>query len=365
MSCITAVHRFRFVLVTAVLAAWLMLPACARFGARTVPGDRFNYNEAISRSQKEQMLLNLVRLRYRDVPVFLDVSSVLTQYSYTGSVGTSGTAILGDQLGTASNVGGNANLGYSERPTVTYTPLTGSEWARRMLSPIPAELMFAASQSGIPTDLLMLIGLQRMNRVENSSFASVPSVDDLDRLRKFRRLLEVTKELGRRGAMEMYRDEDRTPAVRHLVIEESLDRDTQALVDEFKRSLDLDPGRNTFNITPRLTQRDPDEITIQPRSLIGIMSFLSRGVEVPEVHREQGRVVDMGSWEDLVPFRVRSSEEKPGDAYAAVRYQGQWFYIEHTDHESKRAFNLMIYLFQLKAPETSAAAPILTLPTGP
>lgn len=349
----------------AVLAACLVLPACARFGARTVPGDRFSYNEAISRSQKEQMLLNLVRLRYRDVPVFLAVGSVLTQYSYAGNVGTGGSAILGDQIGTASNVGGNANIGYTERPTVTYTPLRGSEWARRLFSPIPAELTFAASQSGMPTDLLMLIGLQRMNRVENSSFAGVPSPDDLDRLREFKRLLEVTKELGRRGAVEMYRDEKETPALRHLVIEENLDRDTQALVDEFKRSLDLDPGRNTFKITPRLTKRDPDEITIQPRSLIGIMSFLSRGVEVPEAHRQEGRIVDMGSWGDLVPFRIQSSAEKPGDVFAAVRYQGQWFYVVHTDHESKRAFNLLIYLFQLQAPETSAAAPILTLPTGP
>ena len=362
---VTGVNRLRLPLGIAVLAACLMLPACARFGARTVPGDRFDYNEAISRSQKEQMLLNIVRLRYRDVPVFLAVSSVLTQYSYTGNVGMGGSAVLGDQVGAASNVGGNANIGYSERPTVTYTPLRGSEWARRMFSPIPAELTFAASQSGMPTDLLMLIGLQRMNRVENASFAAVPSPDDLDRLRDFNRLLEVTKELGRRGAMEMYRDEKETPAVRHLVIDRILDRDTQALVDEFKRKLDLDPDRYTFQITDRLTRRNPDEITIQPRSLIGIMSFLSRGVEVPEAHGQQGRVVDMGSWEDLVPFRVLWSAEKPEDVFAAVRYKGRWFFIEDTDNESKRAFCLLIYLFQLQAPETSAAAPVLTLPTGP
>jgi hypothetical protein len=42
--------------------------------------DSFNYNEAISRSSSEQILINLVRLRYREVPVFLAVGSVLTQY---------------------------------------------------------------------------------------------------------------------------------------------------------------------------------------------------------------------------------------------------------------------------------------------
>ncbi len=118
-------------------------------------------------------------------------------------------------------------------------------------------------------------------------------------------------------------------------------------------------------MTDRLTQRAPNEITVQPRSLMGVMSFLSRGVEVPEAHRELGWVVDMGSWEGLVPFRIRSSKEKPGDVFVTVRYHDHWFYIDLADHESKRAFGLLIYIFELQAPATTAAAPILTLPTGP
>jgi len=348
-----------------LLLLWVLLPACTRFGPKRVPGDRFNYNEAISRSQKEQMLLNLVRLRYRDIPEFLAVSSVLTQYTYTGSVGTQGAAVLGEQMGAASNVGGSANIGYTERPTITYTPLSGSEFSRRMLSPIATEMIFGASQAGWATDLMMLIGLQRMNRVENSSFAAIPSPDDLDRLRRFRRLLEVAKKLEDRGAVEMYRDTAETPAMRYLVIEKDLDEDAQALVDEFKSMLDLDSSLNIFKLTGRLTQRGSDEITVHPRSLMGVMSFLSRGVDVPEEHRDQGWVVDMGSWEDLVAFRVRSSKEKPDSVFVAVRYHNHWFYIDLTDHESKRAFGLLIYIFELQAPATSAAAPILALPTGP
>jgi hypothetical protein len=356
-------HPISILIVALVL--WLILPACTRFGPKGVPGDRFSYNEAISKSQKEQMLLNLVRLRYRDIPEFLSVSSVLTQYTYSGSVGTQGAAALGDIGQTGSNVGGSANIGYTERPTITYTPLSGSEFSRRMLTPIPAEMMFAASQGGWATDLMMLIALQRMNKVENSSFSPVPSPDDLDRLREFRRLLELSKEVGDREALEMYRDKAETPAMRYLVIEEDLDEDTQTLVDELRSMLDLDPGRNVFQMTDRLTQRAPNEITVQTRSLMGVMSFLSRGVEVPEAHREKGWVVDMGSWEGLVPFRIRSSKEKPDEVFVTVRYHDHWFYIDLTDHESKRAFGLLIYIFELQAPETSAAAPILTLPTGP
>ena len=64
---------------------------CAFLGPGRVPGDNFNYNKAIAQSTREQMLLNLVRLRYLEEPLFLKVSSVLTQYTYQGNVGVTGT----------------------------------------------------------------------------------------------------------------------------------------------------------------------------------------------------------------------------------------------------------------------------------
>ena len=93
-----------------------------------IPVDRFDYNQAISQSASEQMLLNLVRLRYRDVPTFLAVSAVLTQYTYTSAVGVSGRS--GIELAEPSwSVGGSANLRYIEWPTITYSPLNGREFS--------------------------------------------------------------------------------------------------------------------------------------------------------------------------------------------------------------------------------------------
>ena len=60
-------------LLAAALAA--LLAGCASVGPPTVARDRFEYVEAISKSWKAQMLLNLVKVRYSDVPVFLDVTS--------------------------------------------------------------------------------------------------------------------------------------------------------------------------------------------------------------------------------------------------------------------------------------------------
>ena len=69
-----------------LLWASLLLSGCAGIGPSTVSRDRFDYTEAISDSWKHQMLLNMIKIRYGDAPVFLDVSSVISQYQISGSL---------------------------------------------------------------------------------------------------------------------------------------------------------------------------------------------------------------------------------------------------------------------------------------
>ena len=104
---------------------------------------------------------------------------------------------------------------------------------------------------------------------------------------------------------------------------------------------------------------------------MAMISFLSRGTEIPEVHQEEGWVVPMGVVTPdgfappPIPFRIHSRKERPTRAYAAARFQDHWFYIDHTDVKSKRIMLLLMTLFSLRAPEIKAAGPTLSLPTGP
>ena len=68
----------------------LAIAGCKGIGPQTVSRDRFDYVNAVSDSWKRQMLLNLVKTRYADAPVFFDVSSVISQYSIEGQLNARG-----------------------------------------------------------------------------------------------------------------------------------------------------------------------------------------------------------------------------------------------------------------------------------
>jgi len=65
-----AVVRAPSRLVLSVVAAAAV--GCASIGPPSIERDRFDYVASISESWKRQMLQNLVKIRYTDVPVFLD-----------------------------------------------------------------------------------------------------------------------------------------------------------------------------------------------------------------------------------------------------------------------------------------------------
>lgn len=46
---------------------------CTRLGPQTIPRDRMDYSAGVGDSWQQQQLLNVVKLRYADAPVFLDV----------------------------------------------------------------------------------------------------------------------------------------------------------------------------------------------------------------------------------------------------------------------------------------------------
>ena len=65
--------------MSAGLLLW-SVAGCGSIGPTTVNRDRFDYITGISEPWKPQTLLNIVKLRYADVPVFMDVGQVISGY---------------------------------------------------------------------------------------------------------------------------------------------------------------------------------------------------------------------------------------------------------------------------------------------
>jgi len=367
---------FRFLLFIAT--GLLIIAGCAAQGAKRVPADRFDYNAAIALSTREQMLLNIVRSRYLEVPVFLTVSSVLTQYEYDRSIGVG--AILEFGTETTDRGTGEANLSFAERPTITYLPVEGQEFSAHLLSNIPADIIFAAAQAGWSIDIFMRIGIQRFGEVENMSFGELPAsgyvdtetqfAEDFKKLKRFERVIELIFILADREVIEVQHVEENGKSRNYLIISNKVSEDLRPLLGELRQLIGITNG-NRFRITDRVTNLKSTELSIQTRSIMAMIDFMARGVEVPLEHLQEGRIIDYGLQssggevaQGLIPFKMRSSKSRPQNVFAAVRFNDYWYYIDHNDITSKRALSLIIVLFRLQAPTPAGAAPILSLPTG-
>jgi len=144
------------------LACSLFLLGCSAIGPATIPRDRFDYGQAISRSWQEQMLVNLVKLRYADMPTFLEVASVINQYELQGELGA-GATFQGSGGIDSQGLSGAAR--WTDRPTITYTLLTGDKFTRSLLTPVRPESILFLVQAGWPVDLIFLSSVRAMNGV--------------------------------------------------------------------------------------------------------------------------------------------------------------------------------------------------------
>jgi hypothetical protein len=352
-----------------VLLGLVCLGSGCTLGPRNITPDRFNYTEAIAQSNHEQLLSNLVRLRYSEPPVFLGIGSVLTQYVYSGRISVSGAASQETTAVPGWTVGGSASGTYIERPTITYAPLAGQDYAHQLLAPIDSQAVFALLQSGWSSDDLLKLTIEGINQINGRLRTPVPTPAELDEVRRFRRLIGLLVEASSRRAIEMHRD-SKNPTERYIDFAEATDAETSALAAELKAVLGLDPERSRFRVTDR-DIRSADEVTIRVRSFGSMLALASRGIDVPAAHIEEQRTIAMTTPQEdpdvaaLVRIRVRSQTERPDNAFVAIRYQGEWFFIPNNDYQSKKTFGLLAFLLQIQAPASApVGGPVLTVPTG-
>jgi len=354
-------HAFRPALV---LALGLLTAACGTIGASTVGRDRNDYSEAISTSWKEQTLGNIVRLRYADAPVFLDVSSLISQYQVEGTVNATGTVFPG--AGSNAVTMGAAGR-YIDRPTVTYTPVQGDKFTKSLLRPIPPAALFQLVQAGYPVDLVFQLTVRAVNEVYNRSARLMMRREAdpefylvLDALRRIQESESVGFRIERRGtedsALIMFRSDG----------SKAIAEDTQFV----RKTLNLDPTATEITLTFGAIQRNDREIAMLSRSMFEILLELGANIDAPADHVKEGRAAPNAmAAKDANPrdqplVRILSGTERPATVFAATRYRDRWFWVDDRDLRSKSIFTFLMLLFSLAETGVSAQAPVITIPVN-
>jgi hypothetical protein len=397
---------------------------CA-FGPQALERSHGLYNEAIRRVDQEQLLRNLVHMRYNEIRLSVNVSSIAAQYELAGGAEArpffSAPNPAGSTFRTFTSVLPDVNVSGANRPTVTFIPADNGDAIRKFLAPISVETFTFLHQTSWPVSTVARLWVERVNGVPNAATASGPQQDlvpDFERFRRLAALLQMAQDQG----LGTVRPEDREVEVSGALPASAIT--ASAAVDAAKNDMEyrqradgawslvrkerqlvmempaaaaghpvLEEMRSLMNLRPGLTRYDvvdvpgiePDplfyptppstQVRVSLRSSAQVYFYLANGVEVPPEHLAAGivrlpRLPDGSMFdtravtEGLFTVHACQGHKPPPTAYVAIKYRGYWYYIDDRDQETKATFALVLSISRLDFAQAQTSGPVLTLPVG-
>ena len=353
---IKIINRIILILLLAIMTA------CAKIGPDIIQASGNDYNIAIQRTIDEQLLLNLIRLKYHDTPFFLEVNSVSSQFKLNSEASISAT--LKEQQ-TPETVGLSGKLNFTEQPTVTYLPLHGNDFIQRLLKPISVDTIILLANSGWSIERVLRLTVDDINGVLNAPNAGGPTPSSVPKFKEFQSIANIFRDLQTNNSIDFFYDREKNTSI--------IFHDDNQSVKELREKLNLGSHKKLkfLNGKGALNNKN-DSIVLSTRSFLGVMYYLSHSVDVPDQDKNSGVVTitydESGNefdWSELTSdlFKVKSGENNNNIAIS-TNYRNTWFYIDDTDLNSKTTFSLLMQLFSLQSGKSDGIAPLLTLPIG-
>jgi hypothetical protein len=395
---------------------------CA-LGPRSIEQSRLRYNEAVKSTTEQQLLLNIVRLRYTDSPSSLSISAIAQQQEIVAglkAIPFFTSAAAGDIGSYRGSVLPGVELSGASRPTLSYTPIDDQEFTRRLFTPITLEGITYLSKTTWPIATVFRLYLENLNWVSNAETASGPTPREAPEYAEFLAGILALQRLRDRSEAVLHYEEreertsDGVPAsdgIAAAALEAAKagleyrkdDKDRWSVVKKrqqpvlrigrladndpdlqaFCRAFKLDASKRTFDLTtekldPFLANTPAGGLSVldmETRSLLQVLFFVAHGVSIPPAHMASGVAPQtMGpdgqvfDWDQVLGglFKVCWADGKrpPACAHVAVRYCGYWFYIDKRDRDTMSTFHLLGELSRLELGAKTGTGPILTLPLG-
>lgn len=337
----------------------LLLGGCqtAKVGPKALRTFQGAYNEAITMNNDEQLLQNIVRLRYRDNPVFLEVDKITQTNDMSDEGGFGFEKTIMNAAKYTGTLKPSAKISGKNQSVISFSELKGKDFVQKLLTPIQRPVVMSMLESGWRPERIFNLCIQRVNSLYNAQSAGGPTPHFAPEYKRFYRWTELLTRLYRAHVLDFGEKPETNFSDLYMKINNNPVFEKE--IAEFKSLAGLDPLGSWFKMKDNFADMGPSKVTIRCRTLLSMLFFLSQGVDVPLSDRKAGLVTTTknldGSefdWSDISRrlLKVHFSESKrPSDAYVACSYRGKWFYIKDDDSESKATFLLMTEIFTLQS----------------
>ncbi|MDR0678363.1 MAG: hypothetical protein LBF44_02395 [Holosporaceae bacterium] len=327
----------------------------------------YEYNDAAAKANNKQLLLNLIRPKYRDSFSFVEITSIAENRKFTTRIGPSGSKIGLDKNGGHTDLGILAYGEDSQSPLINYSFLSGEQFTKRMISPIPLTTVLGLVQAGWSISRVFSLCFECFNHLGNAGTASGPTPTKKPDYESFAEAVDLIEALyNEKHLLIGLHTENR----KNLILKfTNSDPQSQAL----KSLLGVNQDSSEFCFCPNFLDIRTDLI-VRTRSVIEILFYLSHAVCVPQTDIDAGlvtvtkdsagKIFDWsknlsGKWISIHCFEGR---EQPKNAFVSIFYRGKWFYIADNDLNSKSTFMFLNQLFNLQSGNSTAPAPTLVIP---
>jgi len=344
-----------------------LFSGCTTLGAKALPADRQAYNKAISQSSNNQLLLNIVRLSYTEPAFFLNVDNIAAQLEFQsrleGGYGYEKDSII------RSLYEAQGKVAYIEKPTISYTPLQGEVFTRRMLTPIDFNDLFILLRSGWSFARVFRVAVSHFGYMKNAAIASAPMTTYVPTYQHFVAFVHIIRRLQRSNGV--YFSIDHMKKRVEIVINFSSQHHYQASINKAFRILGIHGHPTKLRLVrSSMPGIKGNIIRVRTRSLLGVLYYLSKGVTIPLADKKHGDVIitrypngKIFNWYPVMHnvIDIRYAWRKPYNAAEWAYYHHHWFYISNKDYESKITIDMVQLLFDLLADSVPVNKPVLTV----